>query len=172
MPRDDRPPTPGLQDANLGSRITGVSPMVVIKGIAKRSSSTRGVENGGATRSKRPNKKPLSKTAMADRSRAESFKAQYPMIEGVPTELSKSQKKILLNEWKRKISKERENEEASRVEKPGRSADKLRAKAQPTAAKPKPAARIDRFPRKAKAAHSRSIKTEVGGTRSDPIEVD
>jgi hypothetical protein len=155
--------------------------MIVIKGCAKQSNSKRGVENGGATRPKRPNKKTLSKSAMADRSRADSFKAQYPMIEGVPTELSKNRKKILLNDWKRKISKERENEEGSRVKKPGRNADKRwagsnwngqRAKAQSTTVKPKAISRIDRFPKTAKAAHSRSTKIEIGGTRSDPIEVD
>ncbi|KAI9778867.1 MAG: hypothetical protein M1839_007830 [Geoglossum umbratile] len=202
MRRDNRSPAPGPQDANLslGSRERGVAPQVDTRSNVGRPNLKRAAEDGGATRAKRSKTKLSSKNSTADRNRARAFKAQYPMIEGVPVGITKKQKKILLSGWREKNPKEREGEKGSRVRRSGNrvvqsnsgvemplagtSWNELRARAKSTIAKPTPtkstAARptaakpkaAPRMDRFPRKAHGRSVNATTGSTRSDPIEVD
>jgi hypothetical protein len=178
--RDNRSPTPGLEISNLtlenGSKGNGLPPQAGTQGNARPSRSKRKVERDGNTESdtaRHPKKK--SKSArMAARHRASDFKRQFPMVEGVPTELSKKERKHLLSTWKSKILVEGGQEKEKDAAKKQITFDwnELKAKALSTAGEIVLAPKADRSSENLNIRSTRARKPLARATHSDPIEVD
>ncbi|KAH0542823.1 hypothetical protein FGG08_002777 [Glutinoglossum americanum] len=182
---DNRPPTLGLQSTNPapenGSKGKGPPPRT------KQPSLKRKTKGDGTTESDKTEhgKKRSKKKVISLRDRASDFKRQFPEIEGIPSELSKKQRKQMLNHWKSKKAAMEAMEEGQGIEGRKEKAkdkvkthtaldwDELKAKALSTAGEIVLTPRIDHFRKKLPITHrAGAAKPLAGATRSDPIEVD
>ncbi|KAH0556178.1 hypothetical protein GP486_005890 [Trichoglossum hirsutum] len=187
MRRDNRSPTPGLQNSGLAledeSKGNCPPPQVVSQSIPRKPSSKKagadGATGSGTKRNLKKKSKSEEREHMAARNRSIEFKRQFPEIEGVPTELSKKVRRQILKRWKSKtdVSTEGKQEKRKSTAKHATTNttldwNELKAKALSTAGDIVLVPRIDRFPDKVKVRRGRVTGPLAGATRSDPIEVD